>query len=87
MVLKYHFIPTNDFAKSPRRQIHINQAKGEAVMTEIVQKRNALLRELNDLKVKPRRNLEEEKHMAELKEQIRAMMQEIGRLNNEITFR
>ncbi len=52
-------------------------------MTEIVQKRNALLRELHDLKVKPRRNMEDERRMTELEQQVRAMMREIGKLTNE----
>jgi hypothetical protein len=51
-----------------------------AAAKDIVAKRNALLRELSDLRYKPRRTVEDDRRMDELSAEVRALMMQIGRL-------
>jgi hypothetical protein len=80
----YHYIPAvneSEFGKIAKHCDPVLQERRRiAAMSDIVQKRNALLRELSDLRSKPRRTLEEDKRMAELTEQAKTMMREIGSL-------
>lgn len=51
----------------------------KSAMIDIVEQRNALLRERNDLRVKPRRTIAEDKRMSELDTEIKEIMLKIGR--------
>ena len=51
----------------------------KSAMIDIVEHRNALLRELYDLRTLPRRTIEEDKRLNELDTEIKKIMLEIGR--------
>lgn len=51
------------------------------VSTDIVHKRNAILRQLSDLRYKPRRTLKEEQRMRDLQDEAKRLTLEIGRLS------
>lgn len=57
---------------------YANQRRKSA-MIDIVEHRNALLRELHDLRTLPYRNMEQEKRMNELDTEIKEIMLKIGR--------
>jgi hypothetical protein len=84
--MKYHYIPVtneSEFEKiAQNADAYYAKQKERAKMCELVDKRNARLRELHDLRVKPRRTLDEDKKMAGLEIELRNMMLEIGRHGN-----
>lgn len=51
----------------------------KSAMIDIVEHRNALLRERNDLRVKPRRTITEDRQMNELDTEVKRIMLSIGR--------
>ena len=53
--------------------------RDRAKAAETVKQRNALLRELSDLRYKPRRTLDEDRRMDELGAEVRELMMRIGR--------
>ena len=83
--MKYHYIPATDEAEFNRIAKAADQILLEhrriAIMQDIVKHRNAVLRELSDLRYKPRRNIEDDKRMAELEQEARGLMQQIGELS------
>ena len=81
--MKTHYIPAineREFNRMAKVCDPVLIARRErAVMTEIVNRRNALLRERYNLRTKPRRTLDEDKRMSELDVEIKELMGKIGR--------
>jgi len=80
--MKTHFIP----AVNEREFNHLAKVcdpvlikrRERAATKDIVDKRNALLRELSDLRYKPRRTVEDDRRMDELSAEVRELMMQIG---------
>ena len=78
-----HFIP----AVNEREFSHLAKVcdpvlikrRERAKAAETVKQRNTLLRELSDLRYKPRRTLDEDRRMSELTVEVREIMLRIGR--------
>ena len=54
------------------------QRRERAKAAETVKQRNALLKELSDLRYKPRRTFEDDRRMDELTVEVRVLMMKIG---------
>lgn len=80
--MKVHYIPAVNEAEFNHLATVCDpvliKRRERAAMTEIVKHRNALLRELHDLRMKPRRNLEDDARMDELSAEVRELMMQIG---------
>jgi hypothetical protein len=81
--MKPHYIPQYNESEfnmlSKRVDSYYVSKRRRANMSDIIQKRNTLFRELHDLRMKPRRTREDDRRMAEIENEVREMMLEIGR--------
>jgi len=80
--MKYHYIPkTNEsqFNHIAKEATPILVRRHKATMaSKVVKRRNAVLRELSDLRYKPYKGIEDEKRMAELEAEAKQLMRQIG---------
>lgn len=81
--MKTHYIPQYNEAEFNRIAKHADayyaKQRERATMTEVVEHRNALLRERYNLRTKPRRTPDEDRRMEELNKEIKELMLQIGR--------
>lgn len=80
--MKYHYQPAVNEYEFNRMALVCDpvliKRREMSKATEIVNQHNMLLRQLSDLRYKPRRTLDEDKRMDELSLEVRKIMMEIG---------
>jgi len=81
--MKVHYIPATNEAEfnhlAKTCDPVLIKRRDRAKAAEIVKQRNALLKELSDLRYKHRRTLDEDRRMDELSVEVRELMMRIGR--------
>jgi shikimate kinase len=80
--MKYHYIPKYDetvFNRIANKTTPILEERWKRrVCTDIVHHRTVILRELSDLRCKPRRTLEDDERMHDLEEEAKRLTMQIG---------
>lgn len=70
----------SEFGRIAKRvDLYYANQRRKSAMIDIVEHRNALLKERYNLRTLPRRTIEEEKRLSELDTEIKKIMLEIGR--------
>lgn len=82
--MKYHYLPKYNESEFNRIANEADpillERRKRKMCTEIVKHRNAILRELSDLRYKPRRTLDEDQRMEEIEKEAKRLMRVIGEI-------